>query len=100
MTEALKQALAELEACGSADRIARLLNDRGIRGIRQCSDACPVARFLRAAGVADAEVFGAEIDTGGETIPAPVVVAEFVGQFDAGGFPSLETTGSLECPPN
>lgn len=92
----LRQAIRKLTCSNrrSADQIARYLEKQGIKGKRNSSVQCPVARWLR-------QELGGTVLTRAYSVmyygPFPRVVKygygdslkEFVKRFDNGGFPNL-----------
>lgn len=89
----LEEALAQLP--DTADGIAAYLIERGLRGERDDGCKCPVANYLRAAGLPDPLVDPDDAYISGvdeaERVKLPVHVREFVNRFDDGAWPELAT---------
>jgi hypothetical protein len=93
----LIHALAPLEACTTSDEVAALLEREGITGARGSNLDCPIARYLnvKLGKAVFVGPFSCSLRGAVDYAPTPVVVARFIGQFDAGLYPQLiDTAGS------
>jgi hypothetical protein len=81
------QVLALLEELGDYDDVAETLAERGVTGVRNDTNHCPIANFLRREGV-PAVVQMDRISWAGErgvcSIVMPREIRRFVGDFDDG----------------
>lgn len=92
----LAEALAELP--DTADGIAAMLTEKGIRGERRRAACCPVANYLVGVGFEEASVGPTQIEVwsdDGDIDPdemeavTPWWVTEFIIRFDGGEWPEL-----------
>ncbi len=89
----LAEALAALP--DTADGIAAHLRAKGIRGVRENPDCCPIANYLSGTG----GLYGPDVDPSridaftdegdAEQVCTPAHIAEFVRRFDDGEWPEL-----------
>jgi len=80
----LEQALAELP--GTAEGIATFLRERGIRGVPENPDCCPIANYLTGLGFERVDVEEGRIRVGNgpdlQRVTTPRRIARFIYRFD------------------
>jgi hypothetical protein len=77
----------------SSHQVMESLIKLGIRGARGNSCACPIFNYLRRKGHASLICTTQHhIDTQERAISTPKVVGQFIEAFDAGAYPTLEST--------
>jgi len=81
--------LDTLEALGSSEAIAKFFYHEGVRGIRNSTWGCPIAKWLRVVSGENYNVHGATVGDRG-------AVSRFMREFDAGRFPQL-AVGVMTC---
>jgi len=83
--------LEALRALGSTDdEVATTLREKGIKGWRGYTDACPLAQFLRAEGFALVNVTDTSFDVDDYHAALPEGARSFVASFDGSLYPDLD----------
>jgi len=91
---AVQRALEELARDRTADQIADVLQEQGIRGWSTPS-YCPIAMYLKkVTGVKALSVFPKDVRDGWKPIVMPISARLFVQEFDGGNYPTLEVHGT------
>lgn len=93
----LAEALAALP--DTADGIAAHLHAKGIRGVRENAEYCPIANWLRTLGFVGPYVAPdyIAVDQESWSVPTPGPVADFATRFDRGEWPELVLDDTAEA---